>query len=498
MTNKEVIDYITKTPHNTNPTILKQHLEEQDAELLNNSGAGGLGVQADWNQNDETAPDFVKNRPFYDAGLIHEDECVPEKNFTICDYGNGTGSGAVESNRLLEFDCIVIFDGVEYACERKYIEAGDYSFYGYYYGNPAKRGETLEDTGEPFCMISSYRGYYAVDVYGNSGEHTIQIFKAKRDFVKLDDKFIPASIARVSDIPTPDWDIALDTEPGYIKNRTHGCVAEKKCYHHGGGVSMGYDDIGRYTIFCHIDHRFTKGIVVPEGSEFAGHAFAFTLGEDFKVGDVTYRFVAAWHENPTGDLRLYDFGVDGPLTQHPVTIYSVQEHIKSLGMEYIPDAIKTHGEFIEKTLVSEGSIPMMATQMPEGDFVSLYEFDANEYSNGTYIIEDGIFVHAGVEYRFKWNEPFFIGDNKVSIGYFYYFNGQHNYSCALKIIDGDVRILGPELFKLYRITSEKVIQMPSKFLPKASVVPDAIGETVTAAEFNALLASLRNAGYLET
>ena len=29
------------------------------------SGGGGGGVQPDWNQNDETALDYVKNRPFY-------------------------------------------------------------------------------------------------------------------------------------------------------------------------------------------------------------------------------------------------------------------------------------------------------------------------------------------------------------------------------------------------------------------------------------------------
>ena len=34
--------------------------------------------------------------------------------------------------------------------------------------------------------------------------------------------------------------------------------------------------------------------------------------------------------------------------------------------------------------------------------------------------------------------------------------------------------------------------------PKASAVPDAAGDTVTAEEFNNLLESLRNAGYLST
>lgn len=33
----------------------------------NQHGGGGGQVQSDWNQNDSTQPDYVKNRPFYTA-----------------------------------------------------------------------------------------------------------------------------------------------------------------------------------------------------------------------------------------------------------------------------------------------------------------------------------------------------------------------------------------------------------------------------------------------
>lgn len=45
--------------------------------------------------------------------------------------------------------------------------------------------------------------------------------------------------------------------------------------------------------------------------------------------------------------------------------------------------------------------------------------------------------------------------------------------------------------------TEKVYPIDSEYLPAAEPVADAAGTTVTAAEFNALLASLRNAGYLK-
>lgn len=38
------------------------------------SGGGGSSVQSDWNQNDSTQPDYVKNRPFYTGDAIVETE----------------------------------------------------------------------------------------------------------------------------------------------------------------------------------------------------------------------------------------------------------------------------------------------------------------------------------------------------------------------------------------------------------------------------------------
>ena len=50
-TKDDIIKYVQHTPENTNPSVL-----------------GGLlsDLQADWNQNDETAADYVKNRTHYE------------------------------------------------------------------------------------------------------------------------------------------------------------------------------------------------------------------------------------------------------------------------------------------------------------------------------------------------------------------------------------------------------------------------------------------------
>lgn len=54
MSKQDVVDYVMETPHNTNRTVLEG--------LVDTAVEEGQ-VQADWNQNDPEAKDYVKNRP---------------------------------------------------------------------------------------------------------------------------------------------------------------------------------------------------------------------------------------------------------------------------------------------------------------------------------------------------------------------------------------------------------------------------------------------------
>ena len=58
--------------------------------FLKNFGGGGGGdggVQPDWNQNDATQPDYVKNRPFYTGNPV---ETVLVEERTV-EFKNGSG-----------------------------------------------------------------------------------------------------------------------------------------------------------------------------------------------------------------------------------------------------------------------------------------------------------------------------------------------------------------------------------------------------------------------
>ena len=85
------------------------------------------GVQPDWNQNDETQPDYVKNRPFWrekTKELLFPYITEPIEVTTV-DNGSGFFSARGDFDVAPSVTNYVVFDGVEYTCEPYYsVEGG--------------------------------------------------------------------------------------------------------------------------------------------------------------------------------------------------------------------------------------------------------------------------------------------------------------------------------------------------------------------------------------
>jgi hypothetical protein len=65
MSKQDVIDYVMETPHNTNRAVLEDLVDTAVEESQ---------VQADWNQNDTSASDYIKNKPTIDTALSSTSE----------------------------------------------------------------------------------------------------------------------------------------------------------------------------------------------------------------------------------------------------------------------------------------------------------------------------------------------------------------------------------------------------------------------------------------
>ena len=151
-------------------------------------GGGGGGVQPDWNQNDDTQPDYVKNRPFYTGDPV-ETVLVEETTATFSE-NNGLYSAEVPST----FDATVgeaykvSWDGTVYECI-----CGDRGK-ALVLGNPSIIGAG-SDTGEPFLVGVINGNGIIIYTTDTSDSHTFSISVSVSEVVKIDEKYLPDTVA---------------------------------------------------------------------------------------------------------------------------------------------------------------------------------------------------------------------------------------------------------------------------------------------------------------
>ena len=152
--------------------------------MLYVSGGSGGGTQPDWNQNDSTAADYVKNRPFYtdavEAVLVEESTVsfVRDGRLYVTRFDStfeATVGGAYK----------VYWDGTAYECTCVDSEGNLLCI-----GNPSIVN-IGSDTGEPFFM-EVYNGLGIVILTADtSASHTFSISGIAQEVAKIDEKYLP-------------------------------------------------------------------------------------------------------------------------------------------------------------------------------------------------------------------------------------------------------------------------------------------------------------------
>ena len=139
--------------------------------------------RGNWDQNDPSADDYIKNRPFY-TDETKKTVNVPEQEITIL-------SDRLEAKLVLpEFIEFVIGQTYEVKWDNKtyFCVAFDTDGIGAIGNQSVLGGGT--DTGEPFIMmISKAAGIGIVVALESIGTHTVEVSSVK--IVKLDKKYLP-------------------------------------------------------------------------------------------------------------------------------------------------------------------------------------------------------------------------------------------------------------------------------------------------------------------
>ena len=155
----------------------------EDGKTLNVTGGGS---QADWNQNDETAADFVKNRPFYTGDPVLVEESTVE-------FVEGSGLYQAEfPSPTIDVTIgevyTVTWDGTAYECtcvdNNSDLAIGNLSIIG-----------DGDDTGEPFLMLVFNGQGIVIITADTSASHTFSISATVAPVVKIDEKYLPDTLA---------------------------------------------------------------------------------------------------------------------------------------------------------------------------------------------------------------------------------------------------------------------------------------------------------------
>ena len=142
------------------------------------------GVQSDWNQNDGTQPDYVKNRAFYTGDLV-ETVLVGESTVPFAEH-NGLYMAEFPSTfeATIGETYKVSWDGATYECLCASME--DFMVLG-----NLSIMNAGSDTGEPFFM-GVYNGLgISISTTDVSDSHTFSINGIAQEVVKIDEKYLP-------------------------------------------------------------------------------------------------------------------------------------------------------------------------------------------------------------------------------------------------------------------------------------------------------------------
>ena len=139
---------------------------EEFAKRAGGNGGSQSGVQRDWNQNDATKSDYVKNRPFYTETV--ETALVEESTVTFTEGSKGLYGAQVQSTFVATVGETykVYWDGAAYECACVNFN----NIPGLIIGNLSIGGQG-SDTGEPFVMIVSNGNGIEIATADTSASH---------------------------------------------------------------------------------------------------------------------------------------------------------------------------------------------------------------------------------------------------------------------------------------------------------------------------------------
>ena len=330
--------------------------EKNKLKSLTVGGSGGGGgvvdqVQADWEQTDETKPDYIKNRTHYSRGFV-EKEILAETASVTCCWNNNIAIPDLARDATY----IVTWDGVEYECVAK-----DDGYGGEALGNGALCSAYLEDTGEPFFIYEEDEGNYYGIAFNEAINHTIKISSATEEVLE--------------ETAITDYSVYL-----YDENTFFSGLVEGQTY------IVTWDGI-TYNCTCKYDDD-----CLMIGNAYLWDDYYYTdTGEPFLI------FIDTYYNNSA--ILHYMPG------RHTVKIATIVEDIQTIDPKYLPDGIGY--EKYEMAILVDTSVEIEETNY------DYYIANVDLIEGETYTVTFGEEIYQCVARNAGWGN-IYIGNQLVS------------------------------------------------------------------------------------
>lgn len=192
----------TKKLQIVTPIVTSVNGQTGDVTLDISGGGTGTSVQSDWNQNDETASDYIKNRPFYQKSgykdIIWDGVIGDKKSYHL---ENTSGPYAYEdfvliSNEIISSSAligakIVLSSGDEITCTSSNIDESEEGI-GVAFGTA--HALLIYNTTDENRLMCNDKGVYFVSAEERSGTTGTTYYTSKlvfpKNVVKLDSKYL--------------------------------------------------------------------------------------------------------------------------------------------------------------------------------------------------------------------------------------------------------------------------------------------------------------------
>lgn len=162
----------------------------------------GKNEGVDWNENNETSPAFVKNRPFYTGEAVLT-EIIPEQTYTLSSSGSFNiyedTSGTYPHSLEVGKEYTVVYNGTTYKLTSNTLQ-------GIAYVGDVSPLTTGGAPSVPFAICAGNGILQILDYTGNT-EVTFKISSYNTEIKKIDTKYIP-------------WDDAVGLRPPVLINKS--------------------------------------------------------------------------------------------------------------------------------------------------------------------------------------------------------------------------------------------------------------------------------------